>query len=224
MALALFDLDNTLIGGDSDHLWGEFMCQIGAVDADIYRDQNDKFYADYQAGKLDIFAYNEFCMAPLKNHSAAQLLQWQQQFLNEIIIPAILPDGQASIAEHKRNQDNVVIITATNEFITKPIADHMNVQTLIATKPERIDNRFTGKVTGTPCFQEGKVTRLNEWLGGTNDNLSGSYFYSDSINDLPLLELVDHPVAVDPDNKLRAHAHQQAWPVTSFRQHKPDQT
>jgi len=217
MALALFDLDNTLIYGDSDHLWGEFLCQIGAVDTAKYRAQNDKFYQDYKEGKLDIVAYNEFCLAPLTKHTLTQLQQWHTQFLNEIIIPAILPAGQAQLAKHQRDGDRVAIITATNEFITGPIASHMKVDTLLATTPEIIANRYTGKLSGTPCFQDGKVTRLKAALVNTAKDLVGSYFYSDSINDLPLLELVDHPIAVDPDESLRAHAIQQAWPIVSFR-------
>ncbi len=217
MALALFDLDNTLLRGDSDHLWGEFMCEIGAVDAAEYRHKNDMFYQDYQSGNLDIFAYNEFCLEPLTNHTSTQLLRWHTQFLNEIIAPVILPDGQAQIAKHQRDKDKVVIITATNEFITKPIANYMNVDTLIATTPEMIENRYTGKLSGTPCFQEGKVTRLRASIAPTDKDLCGSYFYSDSINDLPLLELVDNPIAVDPDEALRIHAEQHAWSIISFR-------
>ena len=217
MALALFDLDNTLLHGDSDHLWGEFMCQIGAVDSVEYRQQNDQFYADYQAGNLDIYAYNEFCLQPLTKYSLEQLQQWRTQFLYEIIVPTILPHGQEKIAKHRHADDQIVIITATNEFITKPIAKHMNITTLLATTPEVIEGRYTGKVAGTPCFREGKVARLNAWLRNSNYDLSGSYFYSDSVNDLPLLELVQNPIAVDPDEKLRQYAEQNEWPVISFR-------
>lgn len=221
MALALFDLDNTLISGDSDHLWGEFLCEIGAVDRIKYGRENDRFFEDYQNGNLDIIAYNEFCLEPLTRHPIAQLHQWRDQFLEEIISPIILAPGQKQIEYHRQLGDDIVIITATNEFITKPISQLMNVTHLIATTPEVKKGEYTGKLSGTPCFKEGKVVRLNDWIDDHKLDFKKSTFYSDSHNDLPLLLMVDTAVAVDPDERLLQFANKKNWSVMSFRDELP---
>ena len=215
--LALFDLDNTLLAGDSDHSWGEWLCQRGLVDAGEYQARNDAFYADYQAGTLDVFAYQAFTQAILGRNSLEQLATWHHQFMAEVIEPIILPRGEALLAEHRAAGDRLVIITATNRFVTGPIAERLGVETLIATECEMRDGLYTGRTIDVPCFQGGKVTRLQRWLQETGMSLDGSYFYSDSRNDLPLLEVVANPVAVDPDEVLRATAQERGWPVLSLR-------
>jgi HAD superfamily hydrolase (TIGR01490 family) len=215
--LALFDLDNTLLGGDSDHAWGAYLCERGIVDASRYQARNDAFYADYLAGRLDVQAYQDFCQELLGRTDMVQLAEWHREFMSDCIEPIILSKGEALLAEHRKAADRVVIITATNRFITAPIAARLGVDTLLATECEIINGRYTGRSTDVPCFQEGKVTRLNRWLGETGLSLDDSSFYSDSINDLPLLEQVTHPVAVDPDPKLRAEAEKRGWPVISLR-------
>ncbi len=217
MRLALFDLDNTLLAGDSDHSWGEFLCQRGLVDAVAYQARNDAFYADYCAGKLDVVAYQNFSQAILGRTEMAQLAQWRAEFMREVIEPIILAKGEALLAQHREAGDKLVIITATNRFVTAPIAARLGVDTLLATECGMQDGRYTGQITGVPCYQGGKVVRLGEWLQETGYSLDDSYFYSDSRNDLPLLEQVAHPVAVDPDDTLRAIAGERDWPVLSLR-------
>lgn len=217
MRLALFDLDNTLLAGDSDHSWGEWLCQKGLVDAGEYQARNDAFYADYVAGTLDVFAYQAFTQAILGRTDQAQLATWHRQFMEEVIEPIILAKGEALLAEHRAAGDKLVIITATNRFITAPIVERLGVETLIATECEMQDGLYTGQTCGVPCFQGGKVTRLNRWLQETGLTLDDAYFYSDSRNDLPLLEQVANPVAVDPDDTLRATAIERGWPVISLR-------
>nr|WP_286947913.1 HAD family hydrolase [Pseudomonas sp. UBA6718] len=217
MRLALFDLDNTLLAGDSDHSWGEFLCETGRVDAVEYRARNDAFYADYCAGKLDVVAYQSFTQAILARTEAAELARWQAEFMRDVIEPIILSKGEALLREHREAGDKLVIITATNRFITAPIAARLGVETLLATECGMDNGRYTGHVAGVPCYQAGKVVRLNEWLAETGLSLEGAYFYSDSRNDLPLLEAVAHPVAVDPDDTLRAIAGERGWPVLSLR-------
>lgn len=217
MRLALFDLDNTLLAGDSDHSWGEFVCQRGLVDAAQYEARNNAFYDDYCAGTLDVVAYQNFSQAILGRHDMAQLAQWHKEFMAEVIEPFILAKGEALLAQHREAGDKLVIITATNRFVTAPIAERLGVDTLLATECGMQDGRYTGEVTGIPCFQQGKVVRLNQWLAETGLSLDGAYFYSDSRNDLPLLEAVSHPVAVDPDDVLRATAVERGWPVISLR-------
>ena len=217
MRLALFDLDNTLLAGDSDHSWGEFLCETGRVDAVEYRARNDAFYADYCAGKLDVVAYQSFTQAILARTEAAELARWQAEFMRDVIEPIILAKGEALLREHREAGDKLVIITATNRFITAPIAARLGVDTLLATECGMHEGRYTGHVAGVPCYQAGKVVRLNEWLAETGLSLEGAYFYSDSRNDLPLLEAVAHPVAVDPDDTLRAIAGERGWPVLSLR-------
>lgn len=217
MRLALFDLDNTLLAGDSDHSWGEFLCETGRVDVAEYRARNDSFYADYCAGRLDVMAYQSFTQAVLGRTAADELARWQAEFMAEVIEPIILARGETLLAEHREAGDRVVIITATNRFITAPIAARLGVSDLLATECGEQDGRYLGYCVGVPCFQEGKVTRLNQWLGETGLNLQDSYFYSDSRNDLPLLQAVTNPVAVDPDDTLRATAIERGWPVISLR-------
>ncbi|MEP4148979.1 MAG: HAD family hydrolase [Halioglobus sp.] len=217
MALAIFDLDNTLIGGDSDHLWGQFVCARGLVDSEAFSALNDQFYADYQSGNLDIAAYLRFALAPLKGQPLDLLAEWHRDFMSAMITPVMLPKARQLIANHRDRRDNLLIITATNEFITRPIAAALGIDDILACEAEIVDGLYTGEPTGTPSYKEGKITRLEEWLRGRDISLDGAYFYSDSHNDLPLLEQIDKPVAVDPDDTLLARAHEAGWPVISLR-------
>jgi HAD superfamily hydrolase (TIGR01490 family) len=217
MALALFDLDNTLLNGDSDYLWGCFLVEHGIVDAETYQSENQRFYDQYLAGTLDIYEFLRFQLRPLGTHKRRQLEQWREQFLNEKIDPIMLPKARALLDRHRQQGDELLIITATNRFITGPIAERYAIPHLLATEPEMRNGEYTVGVTGTPCFQAGKVERLETWLKEQGQNLDGSWFYSDSHNDRPLLERVDHPVAVDPDDRLRALARERGWPAISLR-------
>lgn len=217
MSLAIFDLDNTLLSIDSDHAWGEFLLEQGAVDPVAYREANDRFLADYEAGTLDIHAFLEVALKPLAENSREQLAAWHQQFMASKIEPHILPRGEELVARHRARGDTLLIITATNRFITGPIAERLGVDELIAVEPEIVDDRYTGKVSGTPSYREGKVERLEAWLADKELTLDNAWFYSDSHNDLALLELVEHPVAVDPDPTLREVAEQKGWKIISLR-------
>ncbi|MDB4076509.1 HAD-IB family hydrolase [Porticoccaceae bacterium] len=217
MALAIFDLDNTLIAGDSDHGWGEFLVANDKVDANHYQKMNDQFYADYEAGCLDILAYLEFSLAPLAATSMEELAALHLRFMQQIISPLRLPKAEALIEQHRQAGDRLLVITSTNHFIVEPICQALGIDELLATDPEIIDGRYTGKIVGTPTYQEGKVERLKLWLSENNESLAGSYFYSDSINDLPLLLEVDKPVAVDPDDALSAEAASRGWDIISLR-------
>ncbi len=217
MGLAIFDLDNTLLAGDSDHAWGEFLCDRGYVDVDRYRARNDQFYADYLAGKLDVVAYQNFCQEILGRTDNATLADWHAQFMRDHIEPIILPKGEALIAEHRKAGDFIMMITATNSFITGPIAKRLGMDHLIATECGMDHGRYTGQLTGVPSFQGGKIIRLEHWLSEHQASLDGSHFYSDSHNDLPLLEKVSRPVAVDPDDRLRSIALERGWDVISLR-------
>ncbi len=217
MALAIFDLDNTLIGGDSDHLWGEFLVRHGHVDGESYRRENDRFYAEYREGRLDILEWLEFQFQPLAAHPLQTLEQWHRQFMTEEIEPILLPAAERLITDHRDRGDTLLIITATNRFITAPIAARLAIPHLIATEPELQDGRYTGAIAGTPAYQQGKITRLQQWLLQHGIERTDTTFYSDSHNDLPLLEWVDHPVAVDPDDTLRATANDRGWPILSLR-------
>ncbi|WGL15949.1 HAD-IB family hydrolase [Microbulbifer bruguierae] len=218
MQLAIFDLDNTLIGGDSDHAWGEFLVARDCVDGDRFRSENDRFYRDYQDGKLDIFAYLAFALEPLAQISRGQLQNLQREFMQEVVSEIWLPHAETLIQRHREAGHHIMIITATNRFVVDPIAARLGVDTLIATEPEEVDGKFTGQVAGHPCFQEGKVLRLQQWLQQHPQYAAGEkWFYSDSINDLPLLQQVEHPVAVDPDVRLRDEALQRGWQVISLR-------
>ncbi|HKM16497.1 MAG TPA: HAD family hydrolase [Marinospirillum sp.] len=217
MSLALFDLDNTLIAGDSDHAWGEFLVNKGLVDADEYKKANDRYYAAYQQGTLDIHDYLAFSLRPLTQYSTQAMLAWRALFIEESILPLMLPKAVALLNQHREQGHQILIITATNRFITEPIAQLLGVESMIAAEPEFIDGSYTGNIVGVPSFQEGKITRLNEWLANKDLSLKNSWFYSDSHNDLPLLEIVDNPVAVNPDDTLRVRANQAGWPIISLR-------
>ena len=217
MRLALFDLDNTLLGGDSDHAWGDYMCERGILDRAAHKARNDQFFEAYQAGTLNIADYLNFSLELLGRTDMEQLAQWHREFMRDRIEPIILAKGEALLAEHRAAGDKLVIITATNRFVTGPIAERLGVDHLLATECEMQDGRYTGRTTDVPCFQGGKVVRLQRWLDETGHSLQDSYFYSDSINDLPLLEQVTNPFAVDPDAKLRAEAEKRGWAIISLR-------
>jgi len=218
MRLALFDLDNTLLAGDSDFEWAQFLIDQGVLDRELYEARNQEFYDQYKAGTLDIHEFLDFQLKPLARHPRAQLDAWHRNYMAAKIIPMIAP-GTAELLQ--RHADDVcMIVTATNSFVTAPIARHLGVPHLIATEPEQVNGDFTGRVAGAPSFREGKVARLEQWLaeqGKTWADVTESWFYSDSLNDLPLLARVHHPVAVDPDATLREHAEAQGWPVISLR-------
>jgi HAD superfamily hydrolase (TIGR01490 family) len=216
VALALFDLDNTLLAGDSEHAWGEFLVEIGAVDEETFRAENDRLYEEYLAGTLDIYESIRFQLGPLMEHPPDTLRRWQEEFMRSRIEPMITPAAVALVEKHRAAGDDLAIITASNSFVTRPIADCFGVRELLAVELERAYGRYTGRVLGTPTFQEGKVLRLQGWIKTKGLGLGGSHFYSDSHNDLPLLELVDHPVTVDPDPLLRAHAEAMGWPILSL--------
>jgi len=215
--LALFDLDNTLLDGDSDYAWAQFLIEEGVLHADEYNAKNDYFYERYKDGSLDIHEFLDFQLAPLARHPRAQLDAWHNEFMRRKVRPMILPKAAALIARHA--DALTAIVTATNRFITRPIADELGVGELIATDIEEVDGAFTGKPRGTPTFREGKITAVDEWLAARGHRLADyeSWFYSDSLNDLPLLERVTHPVAVDPDATLRAYATERKWPIISLR-------
>ncbi|MHB8741581.1 MAG: histidinol-phosphatase [Sulfuricaulis sp.] len=213
MSLAIFDLDNTLLRGDSDHAWGRFLIENHIVDGEAYERDNERFYAQYQAGTLDIMKFLAFALQPLAAHDRAILERWHQQYMQAKILPMITSEARALLDKHRARGDTLLIITATNRFITAPIAREFNVPNLLATEPEESNGRFTGKVSGTPCYRDGKVTRLRSWMQEHNQTLLGSWFYSDSHNDLPLLSIVDHPVAVNPDDTLKREAQKRRWPI-----------
>lgn len=217
MALALFDLDNTLLGGDSDYLWGRFLVEQGLVDGEHYERENARYYAQYRAGTLDIREFLRFALQPLASHDLATLHNWRAQYLKEKITPLLLPAAHALVEKHRAQGDTLLIITATNRFVTEPIAALYGVEHLLATDPEMVAGRYTGEVSGVPCYREGKVQRLEMWLAEQGMAIGESWFYSDSHNDLPLLEQVTHPVAVDPDDTLRQEAALKRWPVISLR-------
>jgi len=220
LRLALFDLDNTLLAGDSDFEWAQFLIEQGVLDQEIYEARNQAFYDQYKAGTLDIHEFLDFQLKPLSRHPRSQLDAWHREFMQRKILPIVTAKGRELVAEYLQGAELVVIITATNSFVTLPIAREFGVEHLIATEPEQTGGEFTGRVSGTPSFREGKIARLDAWLAnrGLNwNNISQSWFYSDSLNDLPLLQRVSNPVAVDPDPTLKAHAEQHGWPVISLR-------
>jgi len=218
MPLAIFDLDNTLIGGDSDYLWGEFLCDEGIItDRESFQKMNDYFYHQYEIGELDIYAWAEFSFKVLSEHSFDKLNQLRKDFMETKIRPIFLEKAQNCIDNHKKNGDSVLVITASNTFVTQPIVEMYGIEHLLATEPEFVSGRFTGKVSGIPCFQSGKIDNLMPWLEKNNENLIGSYFYSDSHNDLPLLELVDNPVAINGDPILMAAANENGWTNLDWR-------
>jgi len=215
--LAIFDLDNTLIVDDSDHLWGEYLAEQGVVDGDHYRRENDRFLHEYKQGTLDIHEFLRFSLRVLAEHEPGELARLRAGFIERKIAPIVAPRAPTLLARHREAGDHLMIITATNRFVTEPIARMLDVDTLLATEPAKNGERYTGEVAGTPCFRDGKVERLNEWLATSDTTLAGATFYSDSHNDLPLLEMVDRPVAVDPDPVLRETAETRDWPIISLR-------
>ncbi|HBX36090.1 MAG TPA: HAD-IB family hydrolase [Pseudohongiella sp.] len=223
--LAIFDLDNTLLAGDSDHAWGEFLISEGLADAESHRQQNDAFYAQYQQGTLDMTEYLEFAVSPVVGYTQSRLAELHIKFMQQFIDPIMLPSAQALVDSHKNRGDICLIVTATNRFVTEPISRRLGVHDLIATDLEYLEGVLTGKISGAPCFQAGKITKLKSWLETNSKQpeyqgltLENSVFYSDSFNDIPLLEAAGKAVAVDPDDKLRAHASNMGWPVISLRQ------
>jgi HAD superfamily hydrolase (TIGR01490 family) len=220
MKLALFDLDNTLLSGDSDFQWAQFLIEQEVLDREVYEARNIEFYEQYKAGTLDIHEFLDFQLKPLSRHSREQLNAWRSSFIQLKIMPLIAPGARELIARHQAEQDLCIIITATNSFVTAPIAQALGIRHLIATEPEQKNGQFTGRVSGIPCFQAGKITRLEQWLDEQNLtwlSFLQSWFYSDSLNDLPLLRKVTHPVAVDPDATLHEHAQKNGWPIISLR-------
>ena len=217
MTLAIFDLDNTLLRGDSDHAWGRFLIENHIVDGEEYERENERYYTQYQAGTLDIMEFLAFALRPLALHDRATLDAWHRQYMQSKVLPMITPAARALVNLHRANGDTLVIITATNRFVTEPIAEEFEIPHLIATEPEVRDGRFTGRVAGTPCYREGKVTRLKSWMQQQGQTLQDSWFYSDSHNDLPLLSIVDHPVAVNPDEILDREARKRGWKILPLR-------
>ena len=217
MSLSIFDLDNTLLNGDSDYLWGQFLVELGIVDGPRYEQKNQEFYDQYKQGTLDILAFLAFSLKPLSEHPQEQLLRWRDTFMREKIQPIMLEKAQSLIDDHRQRGNTLMIITATNRFVTQPIADALGIPHLLATEAETVNGQYTGKVSGIPCFQGGKVERLQQWLSDNNANLDESWFYSDSHNDIPLLDKVSYPVAVDPDSVLKDYAQDREWDVISLR-------
>jgi HAD superfamily hydrolase (TIGR01490 family) len=220
MRLALFDLDNTLLAGDSDYEWGQFLVDRGVLERATYEAQNRAYFDQYAAGTLDIHEYLGFALRPLAEHEPRDLARWHADFMRSRILPMVGPAARALVRRHLERGDLCAVITATNSFVTAPIAREFGVAHLIATEPESRAGRFTGRVAGTPCFREGKVRRLDEWLaaqGRALGDFAESCFYSDSHNDLPLLERVSRPVAVDPDEALARAARERGWEVMSLR-------
>lgn len=220
MNLALFDLDNTLLSGDSDFEWAQFLIEQGVLDRELFEAKNLIFYQQYKAGTLDIHEFLDFQLKPLSRHAHKVLDAWHEEFMRRKVRGMMGNAARELVARHRAAHDVCVIITATNSFVTAPIAREFGVEHLIATEPEQKDGEFTGRVAGVPCFREGKITRLESWMaqhGWSWNSFAGSWFYSDSLNDLPLLRKVKNPVAVDPDATLRAHAEQHGWRIMTLR-------
>ncbi len=217
MALALFDLDNTLLAGDSDYLWGEFLCDHGIVDRDHYEKENLRYYELYKQGRLDIHEFQAFSQQPLVENDPQKMLELREGFVEEKIRPIMSRASFELIDKHRQQNDTLVVITATNSFVTRPIVTAFGIEHLLATEPEVVDGRYTGKIAGIPCFQQGKVERLHEWMQQHQMSMQGSWFYSDSHNDLPLLREVDFPVVVDADEILLDEARKNNWPIISLR-------
>jgi HAD superfamily hydrolase (TIGR01490 family) len=220
MNLALFDLDNTLLISDSDFEWAQFLIEQRVLDREVYEARNLEFYEQYKNGTLDIHQFLDFQLKPLSRHSRIQLDVWHNEFMAKRILPLIAPGAHELINKHMLEGDLCVIITATNRFVTAPIAQALGINNLIATEPEQKNGEFTGQVSGAPCFREGKITRLENWLDERNLtwlSFLESWFYSDSLNDMPLLNKVSRPVAVDPDTTLKSYAEKNNWPIISLR-------
>jgi HAD superfamily hydrolase (TIGR01490 family) len=220
MNLALFDLDNTLLAGDSDFEWAQFLISKGVLDREVHEAKNQAFYDDYKAGTLDIHAFLQFQLAPLARHARTELDAWHREFVATRIRPIIGSAARTLVQRHLDAGDLCAIVTATNSFVTGPICQEFGIPHLIATIPAQEEGQFTGAPRGLPAFREGKITRVDAWLEALGlwwGSFEQSWFYSDSLNDLPLLAKVTHPVAVDPDDTLRAHAAAQGWPILSLR-------
>ena len=219
MALAIFDLDNTLLAGDSDHRWGEFLCDVGLANAEAFRQKNDAFYADYQAGSLDMTAYLDFVLEPLTGMERSAVRSLQRQFVAECVEPILLDKAFDLLNEHRIKGDTLLMMTATHAVVAEPVAARLGFEHWLGSGVGIHDDRYTGKAEGIPCFQQGKVDHLADWRSRHPDiaDPDDCWFYSDSHNDLPLLSAVGHPVAVDPDDTLRAHAEANDWPIMSLR-------
>ena len=213
VTLALFDIDNTLLNGDSDHAWGIYLAEQGVVDGKGHRAAQEYYYKEYLAGRLKIDAFLDFQLGALRDNEMTDLLAWRRDFMRVKILPIIGESARQLVAAHHQKGHVIILITATNSFITEPVAREFDADLLIATEPEQDEEGFTGRVYGPPCFREGKVTKLNEWLESSGETLAGSWFYSDSSNDLPLLELVENPVVVHPDEALEKTARKRGWPI-----------
>jgi HAD superfamily hydrolase (TIGR01490 family) len=215
--LALFDLDNTLLAGDSDFEWAQFLIEQGVLDREIYEARNQEFYEQYKKGTLDIYEFLDFQLKPLARYPRRQLDEWHRSYMQAKIMPMMRETARALVARHAT--DLCAVVTATNSFVTAPIAREFGIEHLVATEPAQDGGEFTGGVAGLPCFRDGKIVRVEAWLaarGQRIDAFERSFFYSDSLNDLPLLARVSDPVAVDPDATLRAHALAHGWPVMSL--------
>ena len=217
MPITIFDLDDTLIAGDSDYKWGQFLVDKRLVNTKKFKEMNDRFYKQYKEGALNIDEYLNFSCSTLTQYSIQELQAFRSEFVAERIAPIILKEAQNLVENHRKQGDTLLVITATIEFITRPIVDKFGIDILIAPEPEILADRYTGKTIGLPSFGEGKVTRLHQWLKTQEISMEGSYFYSDSHNDLPLLRLVDNPVAVDPDQILKEEAQKHNWPIITLR-------
>lgn len=212
MTLAIFDLDHTLIHADSDYQWLQFLCDQNAMDAHSVEQSNAKFYADYEAGTLDIDAYTQFALSPLVSLPKEKVLSLREQFMAEIIEPVVLPKALDLLEQHRQQGHHLLIISATNAFIVEPIAKRLGVEDFLAVNVEQINGQYTGRSFGVPTFKEGKITRLHEWNAERGYDLNQAYFYSDSANDIPLLQRVGHPVATNPCPRLQQAAQQYGWP------------
>ncbi len=217
MTIAIFDLDNTLLSGDSDYGWGKFLVDRNLVNREIYEQANEKFFQDYRQGVLDIHEYSAFSFGPLADRSMDELQQLHNQFMREVVRPMMGDKSRNLVEKHRRQGHLLLVITATNSFITRPIVQAFGIDHLLATEPKIINGRYSTEIDGIPCYKEGKVQRLEHWLQENSQSLDDSWFYTDSINDRALLERVNHPVAVDPDDKLLALACEKEWPVLSLR-------
>lgn len=217
MTLALFDLDNTLLGGDSDHAWGQFIVAKGLVDEESYAADNDRFYEDYLRGELDAVAYQQFSMAPLAGKSVERMAELHREFLATCIDPMWLAQAEDLVESHRQKGHRLIVITATNSFVVTPIIERFDIADLICSETEVVNGIYTGRLIDEPCMGEGKVSKLKRWMAEQNETLDNAIFYSDSHNDLPLLNLVPNPVAVDPDKKLNQVALENSWPVISLR-------
>jgi HAD superfamily hydrolase (TIGR01490 family) len=220
MQLALFDLDNTLLAGDSDFEWAQFLIAKGVLDREVNEAQNRKFFEQYKAGTLDIQQFLDFQLLPLTRYARSQLDTWHREFMSTRILPIIGQKARALVSQHRESGALCALVTATNSFVTAPIAQEFAIPHLIATIPAQQNGHFTGQTRGVPSFREGKIFRVEAWLESMGMDLSSferSWFYSDSLNDLPLMSKVSDPVAVDPDNTLRGHAEKVGWQIITLR-------